>query len=129
MGRHKAKFEGLILKESYYSRRIPGTEIWIAQPVTEVCSTESIYEGYIDIDPIEVGGKVYIPEIKEYVIVTDRQRDIRNEWTYQTDRVIKTTIDEKSLKESEEINKKQIHESLDQKLPKGSWWKRLIKKD
>ncbi|MCY8856412.1 hypothetical protein [Bacillus atrophaeus] len=131
MGRHKAKFEGLVMKENYYAHRAPGTERWITQPVCKVARTESIFEGHIDIDPIEIGGKVYIPGLNEYVIVTDRQRNIHNEWTYQTDRVIKTIIDEKSLKECEELNEKQVksNDGLKQKLIKNSWWKRLINKN
>ncbi|WP_444558964.1 hypothetical protein ACT00Z_10970 [Bacillus stercoris] len=131
MGRHKATIEGLVMKESYYSHRAPGTERWITQPVCKVAHTEPIFEGYIDIEPIEIGGKVYIPGLNEYVIVTDRQRNIHNEWTYQTDRVIETIVDEKSLKECEELNEKQAKSSdgRNQRLIKTSWWKRLIKKD
>lgn len=131
MGRHKAKFEGLVMKESYYVHRVPGTDRWITQPVTKVCRTESIFEGHIDIEPIEIGGKVYIPGLNEYVIVTDRQRNIRNEWTYQTDRVIKTIVDEKSLKECEELNEKKVksNDGLKQKLIKDPWWKRIMNKN
>ncbi|MCY8944351.1 hypothetical protein MOE04_21765, partial [Bacillus atrophaeus] len=32
MERHKVKFEGLVMKESYYAHRAPGTERWITQP-------------------------------------------------------------------------------------------------
>ncbi|PRS01393.1 hypothetical protein [Bacillus halotolerans] len=131
MGRHQAKFEGLVMKESYYSHRAPGAERWITQPVCKVTRTEPIFEGYIDIEPIEIGGKVYIPGLNEYVIVTDRQRNIHNEWTYQTDRVIKTIVDEKSLKECEEHNNKKAknNDSRNQRLIKTSWWKRLITKN
>ncbi|QZY39753.1 hypothetical protein K4A81_10905 [Bacillus velezensis] len=131
MGRHKATIEGLVMKESYYSHRAPGTERWITQPVCRVTHTEPIFEGYIDIEPIEIGGKVYIPGLNEYVIVTDRQRNIHNEWTYQTDRVIETIVDEKSLKECEELNEKQAksNDGRNQRLIKTSWWKRLTKKD
>ncbi|MGG3136492.1 hypothetical protein ABER59_17375 [Bacillus velezensis] len=131
MGRHNATFEGLVMKESYYAHRAPGTVRWIAQPVCKVIRTEPIFEGHIDIEPIEIGGKVYIPGLNEYVIVTDRQRNIHNEWTYQTDRVIKTIVDEKSLKECEELNEEQAksNDGLKQRLIKASWWKRLIKKD
>lgn len=131
MGRHKAKIEGLVMKESYYSHRTPGTERWITQPVCKVTHTEPIFEGYIDIEPIEVGGKVYIPGLNEYVIVTDRQRNIHNEWTYQTDRVIKTIVDEKSLKECAEHNNKKAknNDTQNQRQIKTSWWKRLITKN
>ncbi|MEC3668966.1 hypothetical protein ABEX89_08645 [Bacillus velezensis] len=131
MGRHKGTFEGLVMKESYYSHRAPGTERWITQPVSKVIRSEPIFEGYIDIEPVEIGGKVYIPGLNEYVIVTDRQRNIHNQWTYQTDRVIKTIVDEKSLKECEELNEEQAKSSdgRNQRLIKTSWWKRLIKKD
>ncbi|MBU8716517.1 hypothetical protein ACLH26_15295 [Bacillus subtilis] len=131
MGRHKATFEGLVMKESYYAHRAPGTERWITQPVCKVTRTEPIFEGYIDIEPIEIGGKVYIPGLNEYVIVTDRQRNIHNEWTYQTDRVVKTIIDEKSLKECEEHNNKKAknNDTQNQIQIKTSWWKRLTKKD
>lgn len=96
----------------------------------KVTRTEPIFEGcYIDIEPIEIGGKVYIPGLNEYVIVTDRQRNIHNEWTYQTDRVIKTIVDEKSLKECEEHNeeKAKSNDGLKQRLIKASWWKRFWK--
>ncbi|MBU5245329.1 hypothetical protein KQI37_06400 [Bacillus halotolerans] len=131
MGRHKATIEGLVIKESYYSYRAPGTERWITQPVCKVTRTEPIFEGYIDIEPIEIGGKVYIPGLNEYVIVTDRQRNIHNEWTYQTDRVIKTIVDEKSLKECEEHNNKKAksNDTRNQRLIKTSWWKKLITKN
>lgn len=131
MGRHKARFEGLVMKESYYAHRAPDTERWIAQPVSKVIRSEPIFEGYIDIEPVEIGGKVYIPGLNEYVIVTDRQRNIHNEWTYQTDRVIKTIVDEKSLKECEELNEEQAksNDGRNQRLIKTSWWKRLINKN
>ncbi|MEC1273331.1 hypothetical protein [Bacillus subtilis] len=131
MGRHKATIEGLVMIESYYSHRAPGTERWIIQPVCKITRTEPIFEGYIDIEPIEIGGKVYIPGLNEYVIVTDRQRNIHNEWTYQTDRVVKTIIDEKSLKECEEHNNKKAknNDTQNQRQIKTSWWKRLTKKD
>ncbi|MCY8837588.1 hypothetical protein [Bacillus atrophaeus] len=130
MGRHKVTIEGLVMKESCYAHRAPGTERWINQPVSKVTRTEPIFEGYIDTEPIEIGGKVYTPGLNEYVIVTDRQRNIHNEWTYQTDRVIKTIVDEKSLKECEELNEKQVksNDGLKQKLIKTSWWKKLIKR-
>ncbi|MCY9161108.1 hypothetical protein MOF25_12350 [Bacillus atrophaeus] len=130
MGRHKATIEGLVMKEYYYAHRAPGTEGWITQPVSKVTGTEPLFEGYIDIEPIEIGGKVYIPGLNEYVIVTDRQRNIHNDWTYQTDRVIKTIVDEKSLKECEELNEEQAKSNADlkQKLIKTSWWKKLIKR-
>nr|WP_237698094.1 hypothetical protein [Bacillus subtilis] len=117
--------------ESYYSHRAPGTERWITQPVCKITRTEPVFEGYIDIEPIEIGGKVYIPGLNEYVIVTDRQRNIHNEWTYQTDRVVKTIIDEKSLKECEEHNNKKAknNDTQNQRQIKTSWWQRLTKKE
>ncbi|MFT4400547.1 hypothetical protein ACMX2I_10965 [Bacillus sp. SW14] len=58
------------------------------------------FEGVIDLVPIEIGGKVYIPGLNEYVVVIDRQRNTNNEWTYQTDKIIKIIEDKKSLEKA-----------------------------
>ncbi|WP_373364969.1 hypothetical protein [Bacillus amyloliquefaciens] len=108
-------------------------------PIEQQCEYQTFFEGNIDLDPIEVGGKVYIPGFNEYVVVTDRQRNTKNEWTYQTDKVIKTIEDkeslEKAIQKQEKIEKwnqqvKQDYERFkeQEKKRKTSWWKRLIKK-
>ncbi|MGP9035957.1 hypothetical protein ACT1WM_05360 [Bacillus stercoris] len=99
------------------------------------------FEGIIDLDPIEVGGKVYIPGFNEYVVVTDRQRNTNNEWTYQTDKIIKTIEDKESLEKAIREQAK-IEEEWQQRVRqenqfvkeqndnrKTSWWKRLITKN
>ncbi|WP_245405355.1 hypothetical protein [Bacillus stercoris] len=95
------------------------------------------FEGIIDLDPIEVGGKVYIPGFNEYVVVTDRQRNTYNEWTYQTDKIIKTIKDKESLEKAIQEQAK-LEEEWQQRVrqenqfvkdqnevSKTSWWKRL----
>uniref|UniRef100_UPI0022AA2D32 hypothetical protein n=1 Tax=Bacillus subtilis TaxID=1423 RepID=UPI0022AA2D32 len=99
------------------------------------------FEGIIDLDPIEVGGKVYIPGFNEYVVVTDRQRNTNNEWTYQTDKIIKTIEDKESFEKAIQEQVK-IEEEWQQRVKqenqfvkeqsdnrKTSWWKRLITKN
>ncbi|WP_214286115.1 hypothetical protein [Bacillus subtilis] len=95
------------------------------------------FEGIIDLDPIEVGGKVYIPGFNEYVVVIDRQRNTNNEWTYQTDKIIKKNEDNESFERA--IQKQtQLEEEWQQHVRqenqfikeendkcKTSWWKRL----
>lgn len=135
MGRHKATFEGKIIKKSWTLGLCDALV-----PIEQQCEYQSFFEGVIDLDPIEVGGKVYIPGFNEYVVVTDRQRNTRNEWIYQTDKVIKTIEDkeslEKAIQKQEKIEKfnqqlKQDYERFKQQEEKRktSWWKRLIKKD
>ncbi len=78
MGRHRAKFKGKVIKKSWRLNLNNRIE------VAEQNEYQAFFEGVIDLEPIEVGGKVYIPGFNEYVVVTDRQRNIHNEWTYQT---------------------------------------------
>ncbi|WP_412094572.1 hypothetical protein [Bacillus atrophaeus] len=94
------------------------------------------FEGIIDLYPIEVGGKVYIPGFNEYVVVTDRQRSTNNEWTYQTDKIIKTIEDKESLEKAiqeqvklEEEWQQHVKQENKRIIEQTSWWKRLIKKD
>ncbi|WP_420313948.1 hypothetical protein [Bacillus amyloliquefaciens] len=109
-------------------------------PIEQQSEYRTFFKGIIDLEPIEVGGKVYIPGFNEYVVVTDRQRNTKNEWTYQTDKVIKTIEDKESFEKAiqkqekiEEFNQqlKQEYERFkeENKKHKTSWWKRLIKKD
>ena len=134
MGRHKATFEGKVIKKSW------GLDILCGITEKEKTEFKAFFEGIIDLDPIEVGGKVYIPGFNEYVVVTDRQRNTKNEWTYQTDKIIKTVEDKESLEKV--IQKQEKIEEFNQQLKqeyerfkeqeekrKNSWWKRLIKKD
>ncbi len=83
---------------------------------------------------------MYIPGFNEYVVVTDRQRKTKNEWIYQTDKIIKTIEDKESLEKAiqtqEKIEKfnqqlKQDYERFKQQEEKRKtfWWKRLSKKD
>lgn len=104
MGRHKAKFEGKIVKKSW---RLDLADALV--PIEQQYEYQTFFEGIIDLDPIEVGGKVYIPGFNEYVVVTDRQRNTNNEWTYQTDKVIKTIEDKESLKKQFKNKKKLRH--------------------
>ncbi|MGO0713319.1 hypothetical protein P5408_010865 [Bacillus subtilis] len=94
------------------------------------------FEGNIDLEPIEIGGKVYIPGFNEYIVVTDRQRNTKNEWKYQTDKVIKTIEDKESLEKAiqtqEKIHKwnQQVKENYERFIEeeekrKTSWWKRF----
>ncbi|WP_435867914.1 hypothetical protein [Bacillus velezensis] len=109
-------------------------------PIEQQCEYRTFFEGVIDLDPIEVGGKVYIPGFNEYVVVIDRQRNTKNEWAYQTDKIIKTIEDKESLEKA--IKKQEKIEEFNQQLKqeyerfkeqnekcKSSWWKRLTKKD
>ncbi|MCC9021714.1 hypothetical protein LLH32_05275 [Bacillus nakamurai] len=134
MGRHKATFEGKIVKKSW---RLDLCDVLV--PIEQQYEFQTFFEGIIDLDPIEVGGKVYIPGFNEYVVVTDRQRNTKNEWTYQTDKVIKTIEDKESLEKA--IQKQEKIEEFNQQLKqeyerfkeqeekrKTSWWKRLIKR-
>ncbi|MFP2985323.1 hypothetical protein KM776_10955 [Bacillus velezensis] len=133
MGRHKATFEGKIVKKSW------GLDILCGITEKEKTEFKTFFEGIVDLDPIEVGGKVYIPGFNEYVVVTDRQRNTKNEWTYQTDKVIKTIEDKESLEKSIQIQEKlqkwnqQVKENYErfkeeEEKRKASWWKRLIKR-
>lgn len=135
MVRHKATFEGKIIKKSWTLGLCDALV-----PIEQQCEYQTFFEGVIDLDPIEVGGKVYIPGFNEYVVVTDRQRNTKNEWTYQTDKVIKTIEDKESLEKAiqtqEKIQKwnQQVKENYErfkeeEEKRKASWWKRLIKKD
>lgn len=72
MGRHKATFEGKIIKKSW---RLGLCDALV--PIEQQCEFQTFFEGIIDLDPIEVGGKVYIPGFNEYVVVTDRQRNTK----------------------------------------------------
>ncbi|MED3629097.1 hypothetical protein P4478_19315 [Bacillus subtilis] len=130
MGRHQAKFEGKIIKKSY------GLDALGRFSEYEKIDFNCFFEGIIDLDPIEVGGKVYIPGFNEYVVVTDRQRNTNNEWTYQTDKIIKTIEDKESLEKAiqeqvkiEEFNQqfKQDYERFkeEEEKRKTSWWKRF----
>ncbi|MED1125421.1 hypothetical protein P4T68_22865 [Bacillus atrophaeus] len=133
MGRHKATFEGKIVKKSW---RLGLCDALV--PIEQQCEYQTFFEGIIDLDP--VGGKVYIPGFNEYVVVTDRQRNTKNEWTYQTDKTIKTIEDKESLEKAiqkqeklEECNRqvKQEYERFKEQNEKrkSSWWKRITKKD
>ncbi|WNJ75536.1 hypothetical protein RNI18_00755 [Bacillus velezensis] len=135
MGRHNATFEGKVIKKSWTLGLCDALV-----PIEQQSEYQAFFEGVIDLDPIEVGGKVYIPGFNEYVVVTDRQRNTKNEWTYQTDKVIKTIEDKESLEKAiqtqekiEEFNQqlKQEYERFkeQEEKRKTSWWKRLIKKD
>ncbi|WP_415448744.1 hypothetical protein [Bacillus velezensis] len=107
-------------------------------PIEQQCEYQTFFEGIIDLDPIEVGGKVYIPGFNEYVVVTDRQRNTKNEWTYQTDKVIKTIENKESLEEAiqEQERIKKFNQQVQQEYGfkeeeekrKTTWWKRLIKR-
>ncbi|CAF1785100.1 hypothetical protein NSU09_12280 [Bacillus sp. PS194] len=134
MGRHKATFEGKVIKKSWTLGLCDALV-----PIEQQCEYQPFFEGVIDLDPIEVEGKVYIPGFNEYVVVTDRQRNTKNEWTYQTDKVIKTIEDKESLEKA--IQKQEKIEEFNQQLKqeykrfieeeekrKTSWWKRLITK-
>lgn len=135
MGRHKATFEGKTVKKSW------GLDILCGITEKEKTEFKTFFEGIVDLDPIEVGGKVYIPGFNEYVVVTDRQRNTKNEWTYQTDKIIKTIEDKESLeraiKEQTELEeewqqhvRQENHRVEEQnEVSKTSWWKRLTKKD
>ncbi|MGE9752855.1 hypothetical protein ACQP3R_08060 [Bacillus inaquosorum] len=99
------------------------------------------FEGIIDLDPIEVGGKVYIPGFNEYVVVIDRQRNTNNEWTYQTDKIIKIIEDKESferaiqeqskLEEEWQLHVRQENQRVEEQNDKRKtpWWKRLITKN
>jgi len=134
VGRHKATFEGKVIKKSWTLGLCDALV-----PIEQQCEYQPFFEGVIDLDPIEVEGKVYIPGFNEYVVVTDRQRNTKNEWTYQTDKVIKTIEDKESLEKA--IQKQEKIEEFNQQLKqeykrfieeeekrKTSWWKRLITK-
>ncbi|QVN25771.1 hypothetical protein JYG31_11050 [Bacillus halotolerans] len=135
MGRHQAKFEGKIINKSY------GLDVLGRFSEKEKIEFNCFFEGIIDLDPIEVGGKVYIPGFNEYVVVTDRQRNTNNEWTYQTDKIIKTIEDKESferaiqeqskLEEEWQLHVKQENQRVEEKNDKRktSWWKRLITKN
>ncbi|AOL97856.1 hypothetical protein NYE20_10415 [Bacillus sp. FSL R5-0416] len=131
MGRHQAKFEGKIINKSY------GLDALGRFSEYEKIELNCLFEGIIDLDPIEVGGKVYIPGFNEYVVVTDRQRNTNNEWTYQTDKIIKTIEDKESLEKALQEQAK-LEEEWQQRVRqenqcvkeendkcKTSWWKRL----
>nr|WP_243572726.1 hypothetical protein [Bacillus stercoris] len=131
MGRHQAKFEGKIVNKSY------GLDVLGRFSEKEKVEYNCFFEGIIDLDPIEVGGKVYIPGFNEYVVVTDRQRNTYNEWTYQTDKIIKTIKDKESLEKAIQEQAK-LEEEWQQRVrqenqfvkdqnevSKTSWWKRL----
>ncbi|WP_412055529.1 hypothetical protein [Bacillus inaquosorum] len=95
------------------------------------------FEGIIDLDPIEVGGKVYIPGFNEYVVVIDRQRNTKNEWTYQTDKIIKTIEDKESFENAiqeqakieeewqKHVRQENQRDEVQNEVSKTSWWKRL----
>ncbi|WP_406590390.1 hypothetical protein [Bacillus atrophaeus] len=109
-------------------------------PIEQQYEFQTFFEGIIDLDPIEVGGKVYIPGFNEYVVVTDRQRNTKNEWTYQTDKVIKTIEDKESLEEAikeqekleeawqQSVKQENLRIKEENEKCKTSWWKRLIKR-
>lgn len=135
MGRHQAKFEGQIIKKSY------GLDALGRFSEYEKIDFNCFFEGVIDLEPIEIGGKVYIPGFNEYVVVTDRQRNTNNEWTYQTDKIIKTIEDKESFEKAIQEQAK-IEEEWQQRVKqenqfvkeqsdnrKTSWWKRLITKN
>ncbi|MCY8532671.1 hypothetical protein MOD13_04740 [Bacillus vallismortis] len=94
MGRHQAKFEGQIINKTY------GLDVLGRFSEKEKIEFNCFFEGVIDLVPIEIGGKVYIPGLNEYVVVIDRQRNTNNEWTYQTDKSIKIIEDKKSLEKA-----------------------------
>ncbi|MCY9084360.1 hypothetical protein ABE208_15950 [Bacillus inaquosorum] len=135
MGRHQAKFEGQIINKSY------GLDVLGRFSEKEKIEFNCFFEGIIDLEPIEIGGKVYIPGFNEYVVVTDRQRNTNNEWTYQTDKIIKTIEDkesfERAIQEQTKLEEEWQHhvrqenhcvkEQKDNR--KTSWWKRLITKN
>ncbi|AUS16038.1 hypothetical protein HRF59_05120 [Bacillus velezensis] len=130
MGRHKATFEGKVIKKSWTLGLCDALV-----PIEQQCEHQPFFEGIIDLDPIEVEGKVYIPGFNEYVVVTDRQRNTKNEWTYQTDKVIKTIEDKESLEKAiqtqEKIEKwnQQVKENYErfkeEEKRKTFWWKRF----
>ncbi|MGG1363542.1 hypothetical protein ABE287_18145 [Bacillus velezensis] len=133
MVRHKATFEGKVIKKSWTLGLCDALV-----PIEQQCEYQTFFEGIIDLDPIEVGGKVYIPGFNEYVVVTDRQRNTKNEWTYQTDKVIKTIENKESLEEAiqEQERIKKFNQQVQQEYGfkeeeekrKTTWWKRLIKR-
>lgn len=135
MCRHQAKFEGKIIKISY------GLDVLGRFSEKEKIEFNCFFEGVIDIEPIEIGGKVYIPGFNEYVVIIDRQRNTNNEWTYQTDKIIKTIEDKESFERAIQEQAK-LEEEWQQRVRqenqfvkerndnrKTSWWKRLITKN
>ncbi|MCY7902010.1 hypothetical protein MOC64_21295 [Bacillus inaquosorum] len=131
MGRHQAKFEGQIIKKSY------GLDVLGRFSEKEKIEFNCFFEGIIDLDPIEVGGKVYIPGFNEYVVVIDRQRNTKNEWTYQTDKIIKTIEDKESFENAiqeqakieeewqKHVRQENQRDEVQNEVSKTSWWKRL----
>lgn len=71
MGRHQAKFEGKIIKKSY------GLDALGRFSENEKIEFNCFFEGNIDLEPIEIGGKVFIPGFNEYVVVTEMNGRIR----------------------------------------------------
>lgn len=76
MGWYKVIFEGKVIKKSW------GLDIFCGIIEKEKIEFKVFFEGIIDLDLIEVGGKVYILGFNEYVVVIDRQCNIKNEWIY-----------------------------------------------
>lgn len=86
---------------------------------------------------MKLGGKVYIPGFNEYVVVIDRQRNTHNEWTYQTDKIIKTIEDKESFENAiqeqvkieeewqKHVRQKNQRDEVQNEVSKTSWWKRL----
>ena len=92
MGRHQAKFEGKIINKSY------GLDALGRFSEYEKIELNCFFEGIIDLDPIEVGGKVYIPGFNEYVVVTDRQRNTNMNGRIRLIKSLKQLKTKKALK-------------------------------
>ncbi|ARC58825.1 hypothetical protein CHCC20441_3901 [Bacillus licheniformis] len=159
MIRHKAKFEGKVLYKRY---RFGAAPYWhfdhgaiemleIYKPFVETkhCrllekgvyafvdrstgKQKMFFEGEIDGEPINVGEKIYIKGINDVVVIKDRYRNLNNEWTYETDYIIKIIEDEETVisrewavKQYEEALMDIEHENVDDDRSNMSWWKKLF---
>lgn len=162
MTRHRAKFEGEIL----YKRYRFGIDPWhfdhdeikileIYKPFVEtkhcrhltygvysfvdrsIKKKKVFFEGEIDGEPINVGEKVYIKGINDYIVIKDRYRNLNNEWTYETDHIVKIIEDEETILSKEwavkqyeealmDIEHEKRYENADAAKANESWLKRLF---
>lgn len=158
--RHKAKFTGQILYKNYMFNVHPmlfSKDVEICEVLKPFISAISAYdkhgvysfvdhsigekkiffEGEIDGEPINVGEKVYIKGINDYIVIKDRYRNLNSEWTYETDHIVKIIEDEETILSKEwavkqyeealmDIEHEKRYENADAVKANESWLKRLF---
>jgi len=123
--KHRAIFKGMIERKTYYFdhsycyktynlNKNRDKKLYYEYDILPSCQfvkTVEFLEKEIDNPPIEIGEKVYIPELNLKIKVTDRVRNLDGGYIYSTNHVVDTLDDERTMQSKDEA-KKQREEFL-----------------